>query len=271
MIPLRRVERRAREIVAPRDGRQIGTVELPDGADHGACRHRVRRAVGVADSDLPRLGRLIPSRAGDLGLEPDVRADAVLVQDAFEIGLQLRLFGEELRPVVAGFKAVAVEVVSDIDAGTGIAVVPPGAADTGGTFDGERNSRLFQADSREQSRFAAADDEHGEVGRRFGVTPGRAAADISPVELHLLQHHRDVLVGHRLADEPLHHLLEQLRTDGLGLGAPAVAVVRDHLQRQGAHGRLVVLGHVTLDLVEEQPGGAQGAADQLRITGHLHQ
>ena len=59
--------------------------------------------------------------------------------------------------------------------------------------------------------------------------------------------------------------------DRLGLGAAPVAVVADHLEGEGADLGLVLLGHVALDLVEEESGRLEAAADQLGIAGHVDQ
>ena len=80
------------------------------------------------------------------------------------------------------------------------------------------------------------------------VDPARRRA----VELHLLEQHRHVLVGHVLADEPLIISWMQLGADRRRARAAAVAVVGDHLERELADLGLVLLGHVALHLVEEQ-------------------
>jgi hypothetical protein len=94
---------------------------------------------------------------------------------------------------------------------------------------------------------------------------------VRPVEFHLLEQHRHVLVGYRLADEPLHHLLEQLAADRIGFGAAAVAVIGDHLERHGPGRRLVRLGHVALHFVQKETRGFQRTADQGGIARHVDQ
>ena len=58
---------------------------------------------------------------------------------------------------------------------------------------------------------------------------------------------------------------------GSGSGTAAVAVVGDDLQRDLADRRLVLLGHVALHLIEEEPGRFELAADELGITRHVDQ
>ena len=56
---------------------------------------------------------------------------------------------------------------------------------------------------------------------------------------------------------------------GLGLGAAPVAVVADDLEGEGPGLGLVLLGHVALDLVEEQAGRPEPAPDDRRVAGHV--
>ena len=270
VVPLRGVERRAGEVLLPVDVGRWGRLSWPDRADHRARRQRRRRAVAVARAHGPRRGVVVPRRLGDLGLPPHVPADVVLVHDGLEVGLQLGLFGEEVRPLIGRLEAVAVEVIADVDPRAGVGVLVPRAADACVLLhDGERDAGLLEPDAGQQSGLAASDhDDREVVGRRLA---DRTALGVAAVELHLLEHHRHVLGRHRLADQPLHHLLQQLGADGLGFRAAAVAVVGDHLERDLADRGLVLLGHVALHLVEEQPCGLELAADQARVAGHVHQ
>jgi hypothetical protein len=197
-----------------------------------------------------------------------VPADVVAVHNRLEVGLQLGLLGEEVRPLIGRLEAVAVEVIADVDAGTRIGVLPPRPTDAGVLLDDrERDAGLFQPNARQEAGFPAADDHHRKV-------IGRGAPDrpsVAAVELHLLEQHRHVLGRNRLANQPLHHLLQQLRADRLGFRAAAVAVVGDHLQRDLAHRGLVLLGHVALHLVEEQPRGLEVAANQAWVARHVDQ
>ena len=185
--------------------------------------------------------------------------------------MQLRLLGEEVCPLVGGFKAIAVEVISDVYPSSGIGVLPPRPADACVLFDdGERDTGFLQPNSGQQAGFAAADDDDGKL-VPCGHPERRAGAGVAAVELHLLEQHRNVFLGHRLAHQPLHHLVQQLGADRFGIGAAAVTVVGDDLQRDLADGGLVLFGHVALHLVQEQPGRLQLAADQLGVAGHVHQ
>ncbi len=268
VVPLRGVEGRPGEILLPVDVRKVRPVQLPDGADHRSRRQCRRRSVAVTRPHGPGGSVVVPGRLGHLGFPQHMAADVVLVHHGLEVGLQFGLLGKEVRPLVGRLEAVAVEVISDVDAGTGIGVLPPGPADAGVLLDDrERDARLFQPNARQQTGFPAADDDHREV-------VGRGAPDRSTVfavEFHLLEQHRHVFGRNRLADQPLHHLLQQLRADRLGLRATAVAVVGDHLQRDLAHRGLVLLGHVALHFVEEQARRFELAANQAGVAGHVDQ
>ena len=96
--------------------------------------------------------------------------DSVSMHDVFEVRLQLRLLGEILSPVVGRLEAVAVEMVSDVDACARIGVLPPGSADAGILLDdGVGNARLLQPDRGEQAGLAAADDDDGKLGPGLGA------------------------------------------------------------------------------------------------------
>ncbi len=229
-------------------------------------------AVGGPGPHRPGGRLLVPRRAEHLGPPPDVGADTVLVHDRGEVPLQLGLASEELGPVVARLEAVAVEVVAHVDPRAGVGVLPPGAADPGVLLeDGERDAGLLEPDAGEQTGLAAADHHHRK-GLAVGVVTGRLdPAGVPPVELHLLHQERDVLLGHLLAHQPAHHLVDQPGGQWRGIGAAPGPVVTDDLEGQRAGVGLVLLAHVPLDLVEEQAGRPQPAADDPGVAGHVDQ
>ena len=271
MVPLRRVEGRARERVPARDLREVRSVELADGGDHRRRGDLPDAPVSPMDLDVPRAGLVIPRGTGDLGGERDVLGDPATIHHRGEVGLQLRLPGEELGPLVARLEAVAVEVVPHVDASAGIRVLPPRATHPGVLLeDDEGDPGLLEADPGQQTRLAAPDDRHRRAipGRPSG---GAEGARIAAIELHLLHEHRHVLVGHRLADQPLHHLVDHLGSQRSGLRAAGVAVRDEQVERQGPSPFLVLLRQVPLDLVEEEPGRPEVATDDRRIPREVHQ
>ncbi len=285
VVPADRVERRALEVVDALDVGHLRTVQRPDRADDrpggvrldvAAGRRRIRgvRVVHGAHPHLPRAGALVVGGADHLGPEPAVLVDPVPVHDVDEVLLELRLPGEVLAPVVGGLEGVAVEVAAHVDPRARVAVLPPRATRPGvGLEDGERQARLLEPDPGEQAGLAAADHDHGEIGPDGGVdlvAPGDAI-HVGVAERHLVEHHRDDVVGDLGAAREVHHLVEQ-RGVGLGLRkhAAVVAIFDDGGQGEPPDLGLRLLVHEPLVLVEEQSGGPDLAPDPRRVAGEVH-
>ena len=206
------VECRPGEVLLPVDRLGVcGRFELPHRADH-----RTRRQCL---SSL-RCGRGRERSTWRSSSSQDASVTSVshstwrpmscLSITRLEVRLQLGLFGEEVRPLIGRLEAVAVEVVADVDPRAGIGVLVPGPADAGVLLDDrERDAGLLEPDARQQSRLPAADDDDREV--VGGRAPRPHEPCVAAVELHLLEQHRHVLVGYRLADQPLHHLAAAAR------------------------------------------------------------
>src|SRR5581483_10167837 len=165
MVPSGGVKRRSRKgFRAVKLGDQR-PVELADRADQRASDQNVLDAVGVTGVYRPRRRGLVELRAEHLGGEPDVLVYTVPAHHSIEIPLEFGLLGEILRPVVGGLKAVAVEVVSNVDARPGICVLIPRTAHAGVLLDDRvRNSRLLQANCSEQTGLATTHDDDGKPG-----------------------------------------------------------------------------------------------------------
>ena len=95
-------------------------------------------------------------------------------------------------------------------------------------------------------------------------------ARVDAVEVHLLGQQRQVVVGHRFAGRPVHHLLDEFGGERVEFWAAAIAIVDDHRQRFGAGSGLVVVGHEPLDLVEKDAGLLE-VADEAGVAGDMHQ
>ena len=227
-------------------------VELAHRADHRSGPQHLVAAVGITNGDRPIARVVVPRRRDDLSVEPDMFGDTVAVHYVDEVVLQLGLAREELRPVVGRLEAVAVEVVPDIDPGAGIAVLPPGSANSGVLLDHRvGNPGLLESDRSQQPGLPGADHDHRKIRASPGGGPEFGLARIAAVETHLLQHHRHVLVTDVAGDQPGHHLLEAGSIDRRRFGTAAIAIVTDDVEGEGTRRGLVVLGHVTLHLVEE--------------------
>ena len=104
VVPPDRMERRAVEVVDAGDVGKLRSVECADRGDDSAGREFVDRAIGRSNTNRPGARRLVVGRSLDLGLEPTVFVDAVLVHHADEVVAQLGVLGEVLGPMVGRFE-----------------------------------------------------------------------------------------------------------------------------------------------------------------------
>ena len=269
VVPAGRMKRRPAERVPARQVRQLGSVELPDRGDDRVRGQRPGPAVGGAHRQRPVCSVVVPDRRDDLGVPLDVWLQLVTAHHVAEIGRELGLLGEEVLPVVAGFEAVAVEVIGHVDASTGIAVLPPCSARAAVLLqDHERDPGLAETDPREQAGFAAPDDGDAEI-LRVGGVQRRGPARVGGVEVELFENERQVVLVHRFCGRPVQHLFDQRSRQRFRDRAAAVAIL--HYRRQGGRASpgLVLLAHEALDLVEEQ-AGLREVADEARVTGQMH-
>jgi hypothetical protein len=205
------MERRSDERLLPRDFRDVRSVELADGRDDRTRYQGVRGSVGSSNPNCPRCGALVPCGAEHFGIEPDMGFDTVSCHHSIEIGVELRLLREELRPLVAWLEAIAVEVIADVDSSARVRVFEPRAADARILLDdGERDAGLLEADTGEEARLTTADHHDRErlACREFGRDC--AASSVRPVEFELLEEHWNVVRGYGFAGQPLHHLQEEV-------------------------------------------------------------
>ncbi len=155
--------RGSREILPPGDVRDNRTVEEADGRDHRARADRAR-AVRPVDVDPPITGGLVPGQGADLGLELDVPAQVERVGDPVEVFHVLPPLAERIRIGEVDAEDVGVGTAGRVDAGAGIAVLPPGAADAGVLLDhGDREPGPAQLQGGVEPAHPGADDRDGEV------------------------------------------------------------------------------------------------------------
>ena len=189
-----------------------------------------------------------------------------------EVLAQLVALREELRPVVVGRERVGVEVVGDVDATAGIAVLQPGAADPVVLLDDHvGNAGVLETDRREQAGHPGADDHHPErrapfVGHRRPVDRARVAA----VERHLFEKHRDVLVADLVADHEAHHGAHGLERRRRGQRAPPIPVRAQRLERHGADRRLVLGRQPAVVLARQRPLRADRPGQDAGVAGEVH-
>src|ERR1700722_17693137 len=85
----------------------VGTVELTHGGDDGACLHLGETLVFLAHRDGPDAVLVVSLSGDDFGLPAPTLVQAGVGVYAGEVALKPGLFGEDLRPLVAGLEAVA--------------------------------------------------------------------------------------------------------------------------------------------------------------------
>src|SRR5581483_8997682 len=102
--------------------------ELADGGDDRLGPEGLRGAAG-SDPQFPGSASLVEASGLHLGTEADVRIEVVLTGEGIEIGQDVGLPGEVLRPVGVGGERVGVEVVGDVNPTSRVDVLQPGAAD----------------------------------------------------------------------------------------------------------------------------------------------
>ena len=146
----------------------VAAESTPIGGDQKA------RAVApaVLQLDVPAARILLIVRGGDAALELDVATQIEFVGDVIQIALGLGLAGEVLLPVpfFQQFlrKGVAVSPALGIEAGAGIAVPVPGAADAGAGFEHPHLEAEFaQLVELVEAGNAGADDDRVEIRARI--------------------------------------------------------------------------------------------------------
>ena len=186
MLPTRRVEARALEVLQTGKVRVVGDVEEADRGDEhvtlGFLAGREREAVDVTV--------VVPHRALHTRAEPEVRRQPEVADRLLQVAVDLGLAGVGARPVET-LERKRVHVRVDVDLGAGILVVPPGAAHPRRALeDGEGlDSRLAQQDTGRDAPHPRADDRHRRRPCRSEQAPAAACAahrlssrsDASPV------------------------------------------------------------------------------------------
>jgi hypothetical protein len=164
VVPARRVERVAGEALPARDVGQHRPRQLADGGheDGGLVR------LATVGLDAPDTALLVERGPGDLGPVPDVRLEPVLRDDAPQVGQDVRLVGEPLRPARVRLERVRIERRRDVARGTGVGVVPPDAAGLGRALQDREVGEpgALQLDRRPDTAEPGAHDQHRRPLRR---------------------------------------------------------------------------------------------------------
>ena len=165
MVPLRGVPAIAPETLAARNVRPDGTVKLA-----GAGRDDIRLEGAVAGLQRPEARLLVETRIVDFGVEADVTAQPVFVDDGFEIGLDVG--GEDilLLPTGPHVEGELIHVQRHVAGTSRIGVLPPRSADLARLLvDREVGEAFFlELDRRADAGDARAENGHARAFRRFG-------------------------------------------------------------------------------------------------------
>ena len=158
VVPAGGVERLPLEVLEPLDGRRLGLRQRAHAGDHHA---RAQRPVGGLDGPAA----VLPLDAGDVAVEPHVRADAELVGDALQVVADLGLARVGVGPAGVGGEGEGVEVRGHVAGTPRVGVEVPGAAHVVSAFEhGEvLDPLLLEADRHAEAGEAAADDRDVDV------------------------------------------------------------------------------------------------------------
>ncbi len=165
VVPARRVEAGAGEVLDAGDGRQRRPAELAGAADQEL------RGQPLAALQLhpPALAGFVPRGRGDFAVEAHMAQQVVAARAMAQVIEDLRLRREHAAPARVGLEGERIQVRGHIAGRSRIGVVAPDAADVPGLFeDGEVvDAGLAQRDRHAQPGEAGADDEEAE-GRGAG-------------------------------------------------------------------------------------------------------
>ena len=168
VVPVRRVKRPPPEPVCPRNHRDIGHVEHPDGADDGV--ELMRRTV--VGQQRPALRVVGPTQFGDACVADETVLETVGGGHPLQIGQDLRLLGERLAPPRVERKRVRIEMRRDVTGRTRIGVVSPGATEAiGAVEDREVVSGGRKLNTHRDTTGTGADDRDGHRNEFSAVNP----------------------------------------------------------------------------------------------------
>ena len=163
--PVRRVERRAGEVLETRQGRDGGAGELPAGGHE----HVGPERAAVGEVEHPAAAGLVEPRRGDLDAEPDPGQHPEPLRDVLQVGADLRLRRVAAAPVGFRGEREGVQGRRDVTGGAGIAIGRPHAADPVRALQDRHvlDAGPHQPDGHADPAEAGADDrDRGGAGRQ---------------------------------------------------------------------------------------------------------
>ncbi len=170
MRPARCVQQAALEFFDAGNVRHLGHRQRARGHDTERCFVAVA-AIGL---DCPQLALFVPDRAGDAGLELEVLAQVETGSHEIDVTQQLGL-GRKLLgpgPFLFDFRREGIAVVDagQVDAGTGVAIPVPDAAEvTAGLETLDLHAHFAELVGGIHAAEAATDDHHIQTNGRLGA------------------------------------------------------------------------------------------------------
>ena len=214
-----------------------------------------------------------PRRRLDLGVEPDVLQQAVLLGEVAEVSGEHVLGGVVHRPVVALGERVAVVVARVVDTAPRIGVLPPRPADLLVLLQHhEGDPGLLQAVGSEQPGHPGADDGDlvAHVGGQLLLRPARCPTVLAG-HPQLLLEQRHVLAHHLGAGGELHHRHQVVLRRRRDRRRPGIAVAAQHVEGEVPGGGLLLVGQAALRLGDPRRIDPQVVAQQRQVTSHVGQ
>ncbi|CAB4633940.1 unannotated protein [freshwater metagenome] len=164
-------------------------------------------------------------------------------------------------------------MTTDIDAGTGIPVIAPSSSGAVGLLDdGVRNTRLIEANSRQQPGLTASD--HNDMERVANVRRNLVfpcdCATIGTIEMKVIGKHRHNCRIHRCSCHEVHEFFDQFGRRHLRFGATCISPLCNH-----GHGTRTNLGlfigrQSTFVVIENRHTRANLSPDPGRIARHMN-
>ena len=270
--PAGRMKRRPVELFHARNIGHPRCIQRTGSTHDNICLNDICAAVRCSHFDRPGRRRFVPCRFQHLSVEATLFVHPILTHHPFEVRPKFRLPTEVFAPVIRWLERVAVEVTTDVDAGTGIPVVAPCSSGTVGLLDDRvRNARLIEANSRQEPGLTASD--HNDMKRvanllRNLVFP-RDCSAIGTIEMKVIGKHRYNCGIHRCRGHEVHEFFDQFGRRHLRFGATCISPLCNHGNGTRTDLGLFIGRQSTFVVVEDRHTRANLSPDPCRIARHM--
>ena len=184
---------------------------------------------------MPQGTRLVESGFLQVAVEADVVPDAVLLGHVLEVPAHLVLPGEVLGPRIVLLEVVLVGGARGVDAGVGVLVDAPYAADLVAALEDDiGDAETLELGAGGDAAEPAADDGHEEAFRQLRLPVGPLGVPRDLVERRQVAPGQELLVGHDDAGRHLHQVPQLLLRRPRQRHVPRVVLEElDRLRDQG--------------------------------------